>query len=279
MTTEEYISSGILELYISGILSNEEAVEVEQMAAKHPEIKAELDSIESTMLKLSELNTEKPGDRLFDGILSRINEGEDLSIGAELPLSDYDEDNIIPLHPFHDKQRRKYISLMVASVALFMISSLLNVYFFSKWKGTEKEYTAFLQKNESTAEQLKTTSNKLAEASKELESYHGPMMKVIMLESVEHGKDYKAIALWNKEMKSVNLKVMNLPAAPSGKQYQLWALADGKPVDAGMISDMGKMESMKSIPEAQAFAITLEKAGGSPTPTLTAMVVMGKVEI
>jgi anti-sigma-K factor RskA len=34
---------------------------------------------------------------------------------------------------------------------------------------------------------------------------------------------------------------------------------------------------MKNIPKAEAFAITLEKAGGSPTPTLTAMYVMGKV--
>ena len=36
---------------------------------------------------------------------------------------------------------------------------------------------------------------------------------------------------------------------------------------------------MKSIGSAQAFAITLENAGGSPTPTMTAMVVMGAVEI
>jgi len=34
---------------------------------------------------------------------------------------------------------------------------------------------------------------------------------------------------------------------------------------------------MKNIPKAQAFAITLEKKGGSVTPTLSAMYVMGKV--
>jgi anti-sigma-K factor RskA len=34
---------------------------------------------------------------------------------------------------------------------------------------------------------------------------------------------------------------------------------------------------MKSFGSAQAFAITLEKAGGSPTPTMDEMYVMAKV--
>jgi anti-sigma-K factor RskA len=34
---------------------------------------------------------------------------------------------------------------------------------------------------------------------------------------------------------------------------------------------------MKNIPEAQAFAITLEKQGGSASPTMEALLVMGKV--
>jgi anti-sigma-K factor RskA len=34
---------------------------------------------------------------------------------------------------------------------------------------------------------------------------------------------------------------------------------------------------MKNIPAAQAFAITLENRGGSVSPTMEAMFVMGKV--
>ena len=64
---------------------------------------------------------------------------------------------------------------------------------------------------------------------------------------------------------------------PSGKQYQLWAIVDGKPVDAGLITDCIGLCKMKRIDRAQAFAITLEKAGGSPTPTLTEMYVFGKI--
>jgi len=74
-----------------------------------------------------------------------------------------------------------------------------------------------------------------------------------------------------------HLLANKLPQAPSGKQYQLWALVDGKPVDAGMIGDCNGLCRLKNIPRAQAFAITLEREGGSPTPTMDQMYVLGKV--
>ena len=76
------------------------------------------------------------------------------------------------------------------------------------------------------------------------------------------------------------LDVQNLPAAPTGKQYQLWTIVDGKPVDMGMLDPefSNRLLRMKSSsPNAVAFAITLEKAGGSPSPTMDEMYVMGKV--
>jgi anti-sigma-K factor RskA len=37
------------------------------------------------------------------------------------------------------------------------------------------------------------------------------------------------------------------------------------------------IQQMKSFGNVDAFAITLEKAGGSPTPTMDQMVVIGKM--
>ena len=37
------------------------------------------------------------------------------------------------------------------------------------------------------------------------------------------------------------------------------------------------MQKMKVIPQAEMFAVTLEKEGGSPTPTLDEMYVAGKI--
>ena len=53
MNIEEYISSGVLESYVLGELSASEIQEVEQMAAKHSEIKEEINQIELSLEKLA----------------------------------------------------------------------------------------------------------------------------------------------------------------------------------------------------------------------------------
>ena len=70
-----------------------------------------------------------------------------------------------------------------------------------------------------------------------------------------------------------------LPKPRADKQYQLWAIVDGKPVDAGVFDVDGgaAFVKLKNIPNAQAFAITLENKGGSASPHMDALYVMGKV--
>jgi len=71
-----------------------------------------------------------------------------------------------------------------------------------------------------------------------------------------------------------------MPIAPKGKQYQLWAMVDGQPVNAGVFPLDVKVDGtskMLDIPKAQAFAITLEDEGGKDVPTLSELCVMGGI--
>jgi anti-sigma-K factor RskA len=70
----------------------------------------------------------------------------------------------------------------------------------------------------------------------------------------------------------------NLPVPANDKQYQLWAIFNGKPVDLGVF-DIKKERLLiqaRNTQGAEAFAITMEKKGGSPSPEGT-MYVMGKI--
>jgi anti-sigma-K factor RskA len=64
-----------------------------------------------------------------------------------------------------------------------------------------------------------------------------------------------------------------LPPAPAGKDYQIWFIAEGKPVPGGVFKPdaQGHAEMHDQIPaagrSAAAFAITLEPQGGTPAPT------------
>ena len=53
METKEYIESGILELYVYGLLSETENEEVTAMAKNNPEINAEIIAIEKAIVALS----------------------------------------------------------------------------------------------------------------------------------------------------------------------------------------------------------------------------------
>ncbi|TAK48054.1 MAG: anti-sigma factor, partial [Saprospiraceae bacterium] len=89
-----------------------------------------------------------------------------------------------------------------------------------------------------------------------------------------------AIVYWNKVKRNAYLDVVALPEAPAGKQYQLWAIVRGKPTDMGVFdltAPGGGLQSIPFIDKAQAYAVTLEPKGGSPSPTLDQMYVIGNV--
>jgi anti-sigma-K factor RskA len=110
-----------------------------------------------------------------------------------------------------------------------------------------------------------------------------PLMTIVKLPGVPNSPAPSSMATvyWNSESKDVYLLINELPKPATGKQYQLWAIVDGKPVDAGIFDTDNGMSfvKLKTIPKAEAFAITLEKKGGSKTPTMDSMYVMGRVTV
>jgi len=100
----------------------------------------------------------------------------------------------------------------------------------------------------------------------------------VELATVPGAQGGSAIVYWSAQ-RGETYFVGQLPPVPEGKQYQLWALHNGQPIDAGLLGIVpnGILEPMKQIPQAQAFAVTLEPVGGSPNPTTQAMMVMGRL--
>ena len=143
-----------------------------------------------------------------------------------------------------------YRYVMAASLFLVMASAGLAYYFYQQYR-TEAANYAIL----SDPELIKVSLGGVA--GKEINS---------------------ATVYWNPKTTEAWLQPDHLPAAPAGKQFQVWALVDGKPIDAGLLESSTGLRRLKPIEKAQAFAITLEKTGGSPTPTLSRMYVMGKVK-
>jgi hypothetical protein len=69
------------------------------------------------------------------------------------------------------------------------------------------------------------------------------------------------------------LATQGLPPAPAGKAYQLWYISDGKPQPGAVFTTDANGRAVLSdrVPaagrDAKLFAVTLEPAGGVPSPT------------
>lgn len=270
MNIEEYISSGILESYILGLASPEEASILECVIKNNAEVRTALEEAQKTLEDLATAQAVTPPDDLQNKIWARLqNEQNSEIVKLEVDKIEEKVNGINPeIYPNKSINWQKYA---IAASVLFLISILGNFFWINDISDNKKEIAQLQSEKKSQDLALKKSKEKLALLT-------DPNILSVPLNGVEKHPDSKAIVYWNKESKNVYLNAENLPTAPKGMQYQLWALVDGKPVDAGMYSEeKDSVIILSNIPKAQAFAITLEKQGGSASPTMENMVVMGNI--
>src|SRR5690606_20870899 len=144
-----------------------------------------------------------------------------------------------------------------------------------------KKQIAILQhQNLQLIVQNKTFMAQVQQTNKEVKTLANPDLKSILLTGVAGHESNQALLYRNNTMNEVYLMLTGLPNLSPGKQYQLWAIVDGKPVSAGLYDYQSdkSIQKMISIQDAEMFAITIENEGGSKQPTMDQMVVAGKVE-
>lgn len=262
MNKEEIISSGLLELYALGIASPEEAMVVETCLRNYPELREELNSIEDTMEQYAQGNSITPSSKLKENVFYSI--------------TDFNESNFQtkPVSSGRVYQIPPFFKLMAAVViALLVVNVVLTWTYYNKYQSSQNKLDLAYEKigaqeksNEAMASDMDVITNK----------YSQP----VVLKGTPKSPESVAKIFWMKNSGDVFIDASNLPETPENKQYQLWAIVDGKPVDAGMIeTKKGKyyIQKMKSFGQAQAFAITLEKTGGSTSPTMDEMVVISSM--
>jgi len=267
-----YIESGILELYVLGDVSPAEKLQVEAMAAKHPAIKAELDEIERSMELYAEENAIEPAEHLRSRILNSIvtNFADDRTFETK---SIEPRDNVTALVALRTNNFYKYA--FAACLALLLASVAITVSMYNKLQDSSNTIAALQSDKQHFA-------NTVSLKEGELEVLQDASFKFLKLQATSKAPTGSQITVaWSPAKKKVwiDMKSLKMPENDKEHQYQLWALVGGKPVDLGVFdakSDTADMKEMKSIALADAFAVTLEPKGGSPTPTMDEMMVIGK---
>ena len=277
MNIDNYISSGAIESYVLGIADAQEAAEVLQLSLEYPEIKQAITDFEVTLEVAAFGNAIVPATSLKERLMVALqNEFAEPIVTAE-PAKVVD----LPFSEIGKVKRIKSLKYLAAACVILLIASAaLNIIFYSRYTKANEQVVALLNdKNTLTAEN-KNMQVKYLDVTTNLQLLSDTNVIKVSMKGVAGKESNLATVYWNNKTKDVYLLANKLPEAPSDRQYQLWALVDGKPVDEGMLSaDCNGVCKLKNIQNAQAFAITLEKKGGSPTPDLTQLQVIGNVKV
>ena len=271
MDSKAYISSGVLELYVLGALDRTEAAEVELHAQQYPEIREELDSIQRTLEGYAQKHAVQPAPAIKANLFAEIEKRAIVESSVSVKTR-----TLGPPVKFMNW-------LVAASITVAVISTTLSVYFYSKWKNTENALISLREENQIFAQNanFKLDSNKhiIQEKIDYFTFVTDTSTARVTLKGLSISPSSTAIVFWNKQTKEVYIDIKSLPEPPEGMQYQLWALDNGTPVDAGVfdIVPSGEMQKQLPVQQAQAFAVTLEKMGGSPQPTLEMIHVLGNI--
>ncbi len=262
MDIQAYIASGKLENYLLGLLTPEEEREVERVAEEYPAIRAELNALEEALETYAQANAMAMPEGLTERILSNL-ESQDKMLSKTAPGS---------------AKSSPWASLLL----MFALLTATGIAFYLlRERNQLRKEKAFL---ESAYQELESacadTSDKLSRMEQQLKVLRNPENRSIILEGTAKAPNSEVVVFYNTEQQRSFLDVRQLAAPPTGKQYQLWAIVDGQAVDMGVfdlqIDGDSTFLEVPYIPEAQAFAITLEDPGGKPSPTLSEMVVQGE---
>ena len=100
-----------------------------------------------------------------------------------------------------------------------------------------------------------------------------PDLRPVVLAGLADAPDAVAHSFVNPGEHRALFKAYKLAPAPAGQTYQLWFIADGTPVSAGVfdVDAQGRaqlvVDAVAPLETIQAWAVTIEPAGGVPQPT------------
>jgi hypothetical protein len=294
---QEYIESGRLEQYALGELDPAGQAEVEGWAARHPQVRHELDELLAGLGVYAEAHTLAPPAGMRDRVLGRVL--AEIGANASAPVTATASPVAAPVQAAptmrvsasNPRPAETYTAppaassrsgwAIAASVAL-LLSLGANALLYSRWQQASTDLVAAQNSQARFAQTSQVMERRLSSTQEQLHVLRSPQeYKMVALAGTPAHTGARARVLYNGASHRVYLDVQLLPALPAGKQYQLWALDKGKPVDAGVLAATtaagDSLQQMKDIASAQAFAMTVEPTGGSAGPTLTTMTVIGNI--
>ncbi|MGB5943516.1 MAG: anti-sigma factor [Leeuwenhoekiella sp.] len=265
MDIQEYIESGILELYVCGALTQEESIEVSKQLNKHEEIRAEVERIEKCLQHLSRAAAPYTPYETYAAVMRQTRGREVITMKPEKRTSNL--------------ARAIMFLSIAASVALLI--GLISV--LDDKNELEQDIQIVEARKNVLESEIDQSNNKLERTREILAVLRDTSVTRIKLAGQQVAPQAYVNVFWDQENNTAYIDAQGLPEPPEGKVYQVWSLKLNPltPTSMGLLDDFNENEikvfALDNPNESQAFGITLEPAGGSEAPTMEQLYTLGIV--
>ncbi len=256
MDINNYIASGIIEMYVMGLCSQEEKTELESLRTQHPALDMAIIQFEKEL------------------------EHNLVSTAVHAPTKATDEKIILALHSMHipapviaintlQAVAKKNNWLKPVAACAVILLGISGTYNYTLYKKNQAQELALKEKE-------KTSSLPAADYA----ILKNPAITPVAMYGVAPHTLCRCTMYWDKKTHKAYIMIHHLVPSTADKKYKLWATVDDKPVLVGMVHDeiRDRFIQLEHIPEgATAFTVTLESIDNGTTPTAAQTFLYGSI--
>lgn len=263
MEIQDYIESGMLELYVYGTLNEDDFIKISELEKSNNEVKKEIISIEKAILNLTSSFAPNVSVELFEKIKTKLfikHGGKVVTLNAK------------------KSSAASYLGWAAAVVLLFG-----SGYFYNQNKQNSASLSLVEKEKSGLQKSLLDLELKNKNAATVLQVLRANTTIVVNLNGQAVAPKSFAKVYWNKKTKTVYIDASGLPEPPAGMVYQVWALKMNPltPTSIGLLDNFKfnkeRMFAVGNNDTAEGFGITLEPTGGSKSPTMEQLYTLGTV--
>lgn len=243
-----------------GELKGDELARMEANLKQYPELRSELVRIEETLeAMMVRLAVSPPAVVKAKVMVTVANHGREVKMDAPVVML------------------WKYAA--AASIVIALGATYMAYDCHGRWKDSVLALNELIGKNQQTADDYNRVNHRLDKVENDLRVIDNPAFTKVVMKGTPNAPQAMASVYWNEQTKEVFLSIQNLRELSREQQYQLWAIIDGKPVDAGVFdTGLVGLQKMNAISKgATTFAVTIEPRGGKDAPSLETMQVAGVI--
>lgn len=274
--SDSIISSGILELYVAGGLSDEENTRITALIKKDDAIKDEIERIETAYIQISVVDAPPLDEFGLSDILNSINE-----VDNQTPKLSVVSNNTVDNQQSEKTQVESYKTAgflqtyghyVAAAVIMLMVSAGANLFMIGELEKASEQVAILDQNTTETIDGMQASHS--GDRKRFMTNSSVNTLEVVLLPTKKNMRDMEVTVYWDSQIGTTHIDATKLPVPPEGKQWQIWAGIPNiaSPYSLGLLSNMKtdqdnffKLRMLQKEPDS--FFVTLEPIGGSFLPS------------